>query len=106
MYIDNVASTAAMRKTRTNAPLMSPTATATPITASRPSSSRPVPWPSEAKNENTTTVRPLSGPTDRSIPPVSSTISCPKLISASALASSSMPWKFSSVRKRPFEALV
>ena len=51
-----------------------------------------------------TTTRPASGPTDRSMPPVSITISWPSAMNPSALASSSMLTKLNSVRKRSFEA--
>ena len=44
----------------------------------------PVPCVASAKNERMTTTRPVSGPTERSMPPVIRTISCPKLTNASA----------------------
>ncbi len=51
----------------------------------------PVVCPSPTKKERITTTSPVSGPTDRSMPPVISTMSWPMLTKASALARNSVP---------------
>ncbi len=85
--------------TRIRKPLMRPFRAATPSAAPRPSAKvrRAVVSPS-AKNDRITTTSPVSGPTDRSMPPVISTKSCPTLTKASALASSSVPPRLRSLR--------
>ena len=59
------------------------------------------PEPGTTMVDRQMTTRPVSGPTDRSMPPTSSTTCCPMLTNTRALASSSMPWKLSSVKNRP-----
>ncbi len=63
-------------------------------------------WPWVAKNEKTTTVSPVRGPTERSIAPVSRTTSWPRAIRPSAAVSRSMLLKLKLLRKRLFEELV
>ena len=53
---------------------------------------------SRTKNDATTTAKPVSGPTERSMPPVSITMSCPIETKASAVSRVSMLPKLAPVR--------
>ena len=65
-------------------PLNKPIPAATTIMTTKPRMTWTGPLPALSKNEPITTVRPASGPTDRSMPPVRTTHSWPSAMNASA----------------------
>jgi hypothetical protein len=58
--------------------------------SAKPSTTSEVDFPSTTKNDAITTSSPASGPSDTSMPPVSTTTSWPKLMKASAASSVSI----------------
>ncbi len=101
MSVASVASTGARWMTRTRNPLASPTAMPATSATSSPAMTWMGPEPGTTMVDRQMTTSPVSGPTERSMPPIRSTTCCPMLTNARALASSSIPWKLSSVKKRP-----
>ena len=79
-------------------PLTRPTSAAAPIASEKPRTRSAVLCPSPMKNDRITTTSPVSGPTDKSMPPVSRTMSWPMLTKASALARKSVPLMLRSLR--------
>ena len=90
MYIVRVAAMAVNFTYRISAPLTSPTTIETASIAAKPNRIDAIGDSSRMKNEPTTTRNPTSGPTERSMPPVSSAIVCPSAMNPSAVTSSSM----------------
>ena len=74
------------RAYRISDPFTAPAITATPIIRTIPISTVGRARPSFTKNEATTTRKPASGPTDRSMPPVIREMFCPRVMKPSAVA--------------------
>ena len=79
-------------------PLRKPMKAATASARAKPRANIGGPLASSAKNDKMTTTKPVNGPTERSMPPVRRTISCPMLTKASALARKRMPLRLRSLR--------
>ncbi len=87
MYVVSVAATGVKLPSRISVPLTSPVATAAPIISPNPSSMVVTAAPSLTKKEATTTRKPASGPTERSMPPVSRATFCPTAMNPRAATS-------------------
>ena len=70
MNMANVATTAERPTILMRTPLTRPTSAAAPIASEKPRTRSAVLCPSPMKNDRITTTSPVSGPTDRSMPPV------------------------------------
>src|SRR5262249_49035443 len=84
MYVTRGAATGVNFAKRINEPLRRPTPTAHKNMRTNPSAHMPGDLPSKTKNDASTTRKPASGPTDRSIPPSSSAKVCPREMNPSA----------------------
>ena len=84
MYVTSVAATGVNFAKRMSEPLRRPTAAAAKSITPNPSAHTQAERPSSTKNDATTTRKPASGPTERSIPPSSSANVCPSEMKPSA----------------------
>ena len=84
----SVAATDVKLPKRTSEPFTKPTAAPVPTIANRPSAITRAVLSSLKKNEEMTTLKPTSGPTDTSIPPVNMAHIWPKPMNDSAAVSS------------------
>ena len=78
------------RPNRIRLPLISPTTAASTTHSTSPTAISPGEDSSVTQNDATTTRNPASGPTERSIPPISSGIVCPSAMKPSAVTSVSI----------------
>ena len=85
---------------RTMLPFSSPTAAAAAIMTRKPATMMTALRPLFSKKEPITTTRPASGPTDRSMPPVRITHSCPNEMNAVAAISTVSEVRLKVDRKR------
>ena len=102
MYMASVAAMGVKLAKRINVPLMVPTTTPPSSTKTKPAASMSVDWSSFMKNEATTTRKPASGPTDRSMAPSNSAMVCPSAMNPSAVASTRILLILNADRKLPF----
>ena len=87
-------------------PLRKPMNAATASASPMPRTKNQGPLSSPAKKDRITTTRPVSGPTERSMPPVSRTINCPVLTKASALARKKIPLMLRTLRNLSLTVVV
>jgi hypothetical protein len=84
MYVTSVAATGVNFAKRMSDPFSSPTPAANRNMRKNPSTQTPADRPSRMKNDPSTTRKPASGPTDRSMPPSSSANVWPSEMNPSA----------------------